>query len=107
MSFEETITAFGDPLSLLWPDPSHSMGEERYLVLGVSDKQRLMVVALAEREPRTRLLHGHGASRPLAGTRAPKARRSGEPHPTCHSHEASAGEGASLRLRDRAGLYPV
>jgi uncharacterized DUF497 family protein len=38
VSFAEAVTAFGDPLSVLLPDPDHSVGEERYLVLGMSSK---------------------------------------------------------------------
>jgi uncharacterized DUF497 family protein len=36
VTFEEATTAFGDPLSLTIPDPDHSIGEERYVLLGVS-----------------------------------------------------------------------
>ena len=63
VSFLEATTAFGDALSILWPDPSHSHGEARYLVLGVSDKQRLLVVAFADREPRTRIISARLATR--------------------------------------------
>ena len=63
VSFEEAATAFGDPLSLLLPDPDHSLGEERYLVLGRSDKGRLLVVAFVERPPRTRLTSARLATR--------------------------------------------
>lgn len=56
VSFEEAVTAFGDPLSVLMPDPDHSVGEQRFLVLGLSDRGRLLVVAFAERPPRTRLI---------------------------------------------------
>jgi len=63
ISFEEAITAFGDPLSLLWPDPSHSLGEERYFVMGVSDNQRLLVIAFADRELRTRIISARLATR--------------------------------------------
>ncbi len=56
-SFEEAMTAFGDPLSIMRPDPDHSLGEARYLVLGLSALGRLLVVvAFAERGPRTRLI---------------------------------------------------
>ena len=41
VSFDEAITAFGDPLSILLPDPGHSLGEERYVVLGTSNAGRL------------------------------------------------------------------
>jgi uncharacterized DUF497 family protein len=54
--FDEAITAFSDPLSVLLPDPDHSAREERYLVMGVSTKGRLLVVAFVERPPRTRII---------------------------------------------------
>ena len=41
VAFDEASTVFGDPLALLMPDPDHSLGEERYLVLGTSSQQRL------------------------------------------------------------------
>ncbi len=44
-------------------DPDHSLGEERYLVLGMSNRQRLLVVAVAERPPRTRLISARRAAR--------------------------------------------
>ena len=56
VTFDEASTVFGDPLGLLMPDPDHSLNEERYLVLGMSNQQRLLVVAFAERPPRTRLI---------------------------------------------------
>src|SRR5216684_2796215 len=37
VSFDEAVTAFGDPLSVLLPDPDHPAGEERYLVNGDVD----------------------------------------------------------------------
>ena len=63
VAFEEATTAFGDPFSLLWPDPGHSKGEQRYLVMGLSDAQRLLVVAFADREPRTRIISARLASK--------------------------------------------
>jgi len=49
VSFEEAATAFGDPLSLTVPDPDHSAGEERFVLLGRSVGQRLLVVVHLER----------------------------------------------------------
>ena len=63
VTFDEACTAFGDPLALLLPDPDHSFGEERYVVLGMSDQQRLLVVSFAERPPRTRLISARRATR--------------------------------------------
>ena len=56
VSFDEAVTAFGDPLSVLLPDPDHSTGEERYLVMGTSTQGRLLVVAFVERPPQTRII---------------------------------------------------
>lgn len=63
VSFEEASTVFADPLSLLMPDPDHSLGEERYIVLGMSMRRRLAVVSFAERPPRTRLISARLATR--------------------------------------------
>ena len=62
VSFDEASTVFGDPLALLMPDPHHSEGEDRYLLLGMSNRRRLLVVAFAERPPRTRIISGRRAS---------------------------------------------
>ena len=56
VSFDEAVTAFGDRLSILLPAPDHSAREERYLVMGLSTRARLLVVAFVERPPRTRLI---------------------------------------------------
>lgn len=63
VSFEEGSTVFGDPLALLMKDPDHSLEEERYLLLGMSIRQRLLVVAFAERPPLTRLISARRATR--------------------------------------------
>jgi uncharacterized protein len=63
VSFDEAVTAFGDALSVLLPDPDHSAGEERYLVMGVSTQGRLLVVAFVERPPRTRIISARLATR--------------------------------------------
>ncbi len=62
VTFDEASTVFGDPLGLLMPDPDHSLHEERHLVLGMSIQQRLLVVAFAERPPRTRLISARRAT---------------------------------------------
>ena len=63
VSFEEAITAFGDPLSLNMPDPDHSEGERRFIVLGTSARSRRVVVSYTERPPRTRIISARLASR--------------------------------------------
>ncbi|PYP12906.1 MAG: hypothetical protein DMD54_17730 [Gemmatimonadetes bacterium] len=56
VSFDEAVTAFSDRLSILVPDPDHSTKEERYLVMGLSTRGRLVVVSFVERPPRTRII---------------------------------------------------
>jgi uncharacterized DUF497 family protein len=63
VTFEEASTVFGDPLAMLMPDPDHSVDEKRYLLLGMSNRRRLIVVAFAERPPRTRLISARRAQR--------------------------------------------
>ena len=41
VSFEEASTVFSDFLSLTIPDPLHSETEERLVIIGYSQKQRL------------------------------------------------------------------
>ncbi len=62
VSFDEATTVFADPYSINMPDPSHSVSEERFLVLGRAVTARLLIVAYAERGPRTRLISARKAS---------------------------------------------
>ena len=63
VSFEEAVTAFGDLLSLTVPDPDHSADENRFLHLGLSDQNRLLVVAHVERGDDTRIISARLATR--------------------------------------------
>jgi uncharacterized protein len=63
VSFAEAVTAFGDPLSMNMPDPDHSDSEQRFIVLGMSDRFRLLVVSYTERLPRTRIISARLATR--------------------------------------------
>jgi len=64
VSFDEATTVFGDNLAMNMPDPDHSEGERRFLVLGMSRASRLVVVSYAERSPRTRIISGRLATGP-------------------------------------------
>ena len=44
VTFEEAATVFEDFLSRLIPDPDTSAGEERFIILGQSVKNRLLLV---------------------------------------------------------------
>jgi hypothetical protein len=61
--FAEAATVFGDPLSVTVPDPDHSVGEGRFLTIGMSHQQRLVVVAHADRDDAVRLISARAATR--------------------------------------------
>jgi uncharacterized protein len=48
--FKEGTTVFGDPLGWFQPDKSHSVGEERLLLLGRSSENRLLAVLFTDRD---------------------------------------------------------
>ncbi len=56
VSFDEASTAFQDPLSRTIADPLHSQDEERFVLLGRSHRNRLLVVVHTERGDRIRLI---------------------------------------------------
>ena len=63
VSFEEAMTVFADPLSLTIHDPEHSGEEDRYVILGESKRQRLLVVVFTDRDDRIRIITASVASR--------------------------------------------
>ena len=63
VSFSEAATVFGDPLSVTVPDPDHSEGEDRYITIGMSDSNRLLMVAHTERGDRIRIISARGLTR--------------------------------------------
>ncbi len=57
VTFKEAATIFGDPLTITFEDPDHSLDEEqRYLTFGKSRFDRLLVVSHADRGDRVRLI---------------------------------------------------
>ncbi len=48
VTFEEARTVFTDELARLIPDPDHSVGEERFILLGLSSQLKLLVVSHCE-----------------------------------------------------------
>ncbi|GDY23637.1 hypothetical protein LBMAG56_49840 [Verrucomicrobiota bacterium] len=63
VGFEEATTVFGDPLSVTIPDLAHSQTEPRFIILGRSHRQRLLVVVHTERRDNIRLISARRASR--------------------------------------------
>ena len=62
VSFDEASTAFQDPLSMTIDDPLHSEAEERFILLGHSYRNRLLVVVHTERADRIRLISARFAT---------------------------------------------
>ena len=56
VSFTEAATVFSDPLSLTFPDPDHSVGERRYITIGLSSAGRLLVLAHTDASERIRII---------------------------------------------------
>jgi uncharacterized DUF497 family protein len=63
VSFEEAVTIFGDPLSVTIPDSPHSVGENRFIIVGRSEAQRVVVVVHSERGDRIRIINARPATR--------------------------------------------
>ena len=63
IGFDEASTVFGDPLSLTIADPAHSQIEERYITIGNSHKQKLLVVAHTNRGDNIRVISARPATR--------------------------------------------
>ncbi|MDQ3697665.1 MAG: BrnT family toxin [Gemmatimonadota bacterium] len=63
VAFTEAVTTFADPLSVTIPDPDHSADERRYLLIGLSSRRRLLVVAHVERDDQIRIISSRPATR--------------------------------------------
>ena len=61
VSFDEAMTVFADDESITIPDPDHSEGEERFLVVGSSSRGRILVVSHAERGENIRIISARRA----------------------------------------------
>ena len=63
VSFEEAATVFGDQAFITLLDEAHSLAEERYLTIGLSAANRLLLIAHTEREGQIRLISARKATK--------------------------------------------
>ena len=63
VSFEEAMGAFLDPLSVTILDPDHGEGENRFVLIGQSSRNRLLVVIHTDRGNAIRLISARRATR--------------------------------------------
>ena len=62
ISFDEASTAFGDTLSLTIHDPLHSEQEDRFILIGNSARNHLLVVVHTERGENVRIISARKAT---------------------------------------------
>ena len=63
VSFEEAASVFGDPLAYTFADPDHSLGEERWLVFGLSHVARVLAIVFTHRRGKYRIISARLATR--------------------------------------------
>ena len=62
ISFEEACTVFNDPLFITFLEVEHSDDEERYITLGLSLRNRLLLIAHTDTENNIRLISARKAA---------------------------------------------
>ena len=62
ISFEEAATVFYDPMSATFDDPAHSIGEYRFITIGLSSRDRLIVVSHTDRINNIRIISARSAT---------------------------------------------
>jgi uncharacterized protein len=60
---KEALTVFSDPLARVFNDPDHSSTEAREIIIGHSNKERLLVVCFTQRGDAVRLFSSRKATR--------------------------------------------
>lgn len=63
VSFEEASTVFDDPLFITFLDEEHSADEERYITLGLSRANNLLLIAHTDRAGTIRIISARKATR--------------------------------------------
>jgi uncharacterized DUF497 family protein len=63
VTFQEAATIFADIFAITYPDPDHSRDEDRFITIGLSKQNRLLIIAHAEREGLTRLISAREVTR--------------------------------------------
>ena len=63
VDFHEAASVLQDPLSTTFPDPQHSFLERRFISIGVSSRQRVLVVSHTEEGDVVRIISARRAKR--------------------------------------------
>jgi uncharacterized DUF497 family protein len=59
----EGIEGFDDPLALIRADPEHSRNEHRFIIIGRSNKGRVLLTVFTERGAEIRIISSRRATR--------------------------------------------
>ncbi len=62
ISFEEAKTVFTNPLAVIFSDEKHSDDENREIIIGHSQKNRLLLVSFTERSDVVRVISARKAT---------------------------------------------
>ena len=63
VDFDEARSVFNDPILITFLDEEHSIDEERYITIGMSNMGRLLLVAHAERNDIIRIISARRATK--------------------------------------------
>jgi uncharacterized protein len=63
VSFEEAKTVFNNPLAIIFDDEVHSIDEQREIIIGHSQQNRLLLIAFTERSDSIRIISARLATR--------------------------------------------
>ncbi|MBE9141204.1 BrnT family toxin [Nodosilinea sp. LEGE 07088] len=63
VSFEEAKTVFNNPLAVIFDDETHSISEQREIIIGHSQQNRLLLIAFTERSGNVRIISARLATR--------------------------------------------
>ena len=63
VTFDEASSVFGDELSVTIFDPLQSDDEDRFVIMGMSNKWRLVAVCFTDRDERIRIISARVASK--------------------------------------------
>ena len=63
VSFEEAVTVFQDPLARIHADPDHSVSERRQIIIGHSERPRMLLVAFTDRKGKIRVISARQVTR--------------------------------------------
>ena len=63
VSFHEASYVLGDPLSITYHDPDHSVNEHRFITVGMSRSGRVLMVAHTDRGDNVRIISARKTTR--------------------------------------------